>query len=37
VARRPESERHAFVRAVIDRLGDPVIDYVRLNIAARRG
>ena len=36
VARLPPSERDAFVRAVVDRLGDPVIDYVRLNIVARR-
>jgi trans-aconitate 2-methyltransferase len=37
VARLPQSARDAFVRAVVDRLGDPVIDYVRLNIVARRG
>jgi trans-aconitate 2-methyltransferase len=36
VARLPQSERDAFVRAVVDRLDDPVIDYVRLNIVARR-
>jgi trans-aconitate 2-methyltransferase len=36
VARLPPSERDAFVRAVVDRLGDPVIDYVRLTIVARR-
>jgi trans-aconitate 2-methyltransferase len=36
VARLPPSERDEFVRAVVDRLGDPVIDYVRLNIVARR-
>jgi trans-aconitate 2-methyltransferase len=35
VARLPPSERDGFVRAVVDRLGDPVIDYVRLNIVAR--
>jgi trans-aconitate 2-methyltransferase len=37
VARLPQSARDAFVRAVVDRLGDQVIDYVRLNIVARRG
>jgi trans-aconitate 2-methyltransferase len=34
--RFPEADRDAFVRAVADGLGDPVIDYVRLNIVARR-
>jgi trans-aconitate 2-methyltransferase len=34
--RLPAGERHAFVRAVADRLPEPVIDYVRLNIVARR-
>jgi trans-aconitate 2-methyltransferase len=34
--RLPADERDAFVRAVADRLPDPVIDYVRLNIVARR-
>jgi trans-aconitate 2-methyltransferase len=29
-------ERDGFVRAVIERLPEPVIDYVRLNIVARR-
>jgi trans-aconitate 2-methyltransferase len=33
---RPE-EREPFVRQVVARLPEPVIDYVRLNIAARRG
>jgi trans-aconitate 2-methyltransferase len=36
VARLPEDERDAFVRTVADRLGEPRIDYVRLNILARR-
>jgi trans-aconitate 2-methyltransferase len=34
---RIPAERHdAFLGAVVSRLGDPVIDYVRLNIVARR-
>jgi len=33
---RPE-DRDAFVREVVARLPEPVIDYVRLNIVARRG
>jgi trans-aconitate 2-methyltransferase len=37
VARLPQHERDAFVAEVAGRLGDPVIDYVRLNITARRG
>jgi trans-aconitate 2-methyltransferase len=37
VARLPASERDTFVATVAERLGDPVIDYVRLNIVARRG
>jgi trans-aconitate 2-methyltransferase len=32
----PEGERDAFVRAVADRLPGPVLDYVRLNLTARR-
>lgn len=36
VARLPERERDAFVRTVADRLPAPRIDYVRLNIDARR-
>jgi trans-aconitate 2-methyltransferase len=36
VARLPEGQRDAFVAEVAGRLGDPVIDYVRLNISARR-
>ena len=35
--RLPATEHDAFVRAVADGLGKPVIDYVRLNITARRG
>jgi trans-aconitate 2-methyltransferase len=34
--RVPESERAGFVRAVAARLPRPVIDYVRLNLVARR-
>lgn len=34
--RLPPSEHAAFVRAVADAIGEPVIDYVRLNILARR-
>lgn len=34
--RLPEGERDAFVRTVAERLAAPVIDYVRLNITARR-
>jgi trans-aconitate 2-methyltransferase len=30
-------ERRAFLTAVADSLGEPVIDYLRLNIVARRG
>jgi trans-aconitate 2-methyltransferase len=36
VARLPEGERDAFVRTVAERLPAPRIDYVRLNIDARR-
>ena len=37
LARLPDELRDSFVGAVVDRLGDPVeIDYVRLNISARR-
>jgi len=35
VARRPESERAAFVHDVASRLAEPRIDYVRLHIGAR--
>ena len=37
VARLPADERDAFVHEVASRLPEPVIDYVRLNIVARRG
>ena len=33
----PEAEREPFVRAVAERMARPEIDYVRLNINARRG
>jgi trans-aconitate 2-methyltransferase len=36
LARLPAGRRDAFVRAVADRLPEAVIDYVRLNIVARR-
>ena len=35
--RLPAAERDGFVREIVDRLGEPVIDYVRLNIVATRG
>jgi trans-aconitate 2-methyltransferase len=34
--RLPTSEHDAFVHAVAEGVGEPVIDYVRLNILARR-
>ena len=34
--RLPAGERDAFVHAVAERLPEPIIDYVRLNIVARR-
>jgi trans-aconitate 2-methyltransferase len=34
--RLPADEHDAFVRAVADAVGEPYIDYVRLNITARR-
>lgn len=34
--RLPEAERRDFVRAVQDRLPEPVVDYVRLELRARR-
>jgi trans-aconitate 2-methyltransferase len=34
--RLPEADRVGFVRDVADRLPEPVIDYVRLNMVARR-
>jgi trans-aconitate 2-methyltransferase len=36
LARMPERERAAFVADVASRISEPVIEYVRLNIAARR-
>ena len=36
LARLPAAEHDGFVRAVADGVGEPVIDYVRLNITARR-
>ena len=36
VARLPEADRPAFVRAVAARMPRPEIDYIRLNIVARR-
>ena len=37
VARLPESERDAFIAEVVGRLREPVVDFVRLNVVARRG
>ena len=37
LARLPANEHDAFVQAVVSGIGEPVIDYVRLNIVARRG
>jgi trans-aconitate 2-methyltransferase len=37
IARMPPERRAAFVHDVAARLPEPVIDYVRLNIVARRG
>jgi trans-aconitate 2-methyltransferase len=36
LGRLPPDEHAAFVRSVADAIGEPVIDYVRLNIMARR-
>jgi trans-aconitate 2-methyltransferase len=36
LARLPNDAHDAFVRRVADGIGDPLIDYVRLNIVARR-
>jgi trans-aconitate 2-methyltransferase len=36
VQRLPEGERDAFVHEVASRLPEPMVDYVRLNITARR-
>ncbi len=33
---RPESERRAYVRKVVERLAEPVVDYVRLQFTAVR-
>lgn len=33
----PPDEREPFVQSVADRMPEPVLDYVRLNITARRG
>jgi trans-aconitate 2-methyltransferase len=35
--RLPAAEHDAFVAAVADRLDEPVVDYVRLQFAGRRG
>jgi len=32
-----EQDRQPFLREVMRQLGEPVIDYVRLNLLARRG
>jgi trans-aconitate 2-methyltransferase len=37
LATMPEAQRKAFVRAVAREMGEPVLDYVRLDIVARRG
>jgi trans-aconitate 2-methyltransferase len=37
VDRLPPDERDAYVHEVAARLGEPVVDYVRLNATARRG
>jgi trans-aconitate 2-methyltransferase len=36
IERLPPDERDAFVHSVAEAIGEPVIDYVRLNITARR-
>ena len=36
VERLPEGERDAYVHQVAELIGDPLVDYVRLNITARR-
>ena len=36
VERLPAAERDAYIHAVAEAIGDPVVDYVRLNITARR-
>jgi trans-aconitate 2-methyltransferase len=37
VDRLPPEERDAFVHEVAERIGEPVVDYVRLNVVATRG
>ena len=37
VDRLPPEERDAFVHDVAERIGEPVVDYVRLNVLATRG
>ena len=37
VDRLPESDRADYVHEVASRLGEPLVDYVRLNDDARRG
>ncbi len=37
VDRLPEADRDAYVRQVASRMPEPVVDYVRLNVDARRG
>jgi len=37
VDRLPPEERDAFVHEVAERIGEPVVDYVRLNVLATRG
>jgi trans-aconitate 2-methyltransferase len=37
VAAMPVGERRDFVRSVAERMPEPLLDYVRLNITARRG
>jgi trans-aconitate 2-methyltransferase len=37
VERLPEEDRAAYVHAIAEAIGDPLVDYVRLNITARRG
>jgi trans-aconitate 2-methyltransferase len=36
IARLPEAERRPFVRSVVACLPGPTLDYVRLNVVARR-
>ncbi len=36
VERLPDGEREAFIHEVAERIGEPLVDYVRLNITARR-